>query len=642
MYGVSGIINLNFKPVCFQVLKAMSDAQKHRGPDDQGFVGFSFQQNKVQTVEPDFLSEEKQFHAGFGFNRLSILDLSKNGHQPMISADKKTIIAYNGEIYNAFDFKPFLEKKGYRFNSTTDTEIVLNLYREFGIQKLLDLANGMFGFALADLHQKKVFLARDHVGIKPMYWCKLKNTILFASEIKAFLFHPDFKAEMNRDNFDEYTYYKYNAFDRTLFKHVKQIPAGYYLEISAEGETLKKYWEPDFTQQNTNKKIALLNLEETIKKSVKSQLISDVKVGCQLSGGIDSSLVTTFARNHFEANMDTFSVILENERFSEEKYIDQVIEKTKPLSHKFELDAEYFAKNMISSTWHLDVPLPIPQTIGLKKLAEGASNFVTVLLSGEGSDELMGGYFQHYNQAFKSRNKWTISLLSKIPGKGQKIKNQYLPQIPAAEYFIAYRAALALHEFKEFRPDVNLNKIYEQRKQLLPKHPNHLVQARYYDMKTWLVNILNMQDKMTMAHSIENRVPFLDKHLINLVNSLPVNYFVKSGKNPLKYNSPNKNTKILLKKVAKKYYSHDFVYRTKVGFNQPINDYFRHPLMQEMIHEMILPGIKTRGMYDYKIIKSSWEDFNKLPFHKNIYLLWTVFSFEFWAQVFIDNKFAYY
>lgn len=640
MCGITGIFNLDFQSIDFNVLKRMSDVQKHRGPDDQGFVGFSFNRNTVSSI--DINSQDinsNSFHGGIGFNRLSILDLSINGHQPMISNNGKVVIAYNGETYNAFEFKDQLKKKGYQFRSQTDTEVLLHLYQEYGINKLLELVNGMFAFCIVDLKLERLFLARDHVGIKPIYWYRKGKTLLFASEIKSFIPHPGFHAEIAEEHVDEYFFYKYNAHDRTVFKNVNQLPPGYYLEASLSGEKLKKYWEPNLTTKNTLSEMeAGSRLEEILKSSVKSQLISDVKVGCQLSGGIDSSLITTFAREYFDANMDTFSVIPENKAFSEEKYIDQVIEKTNSNAHKLTLTPEWFSDNIISAAWHSDVPLPLAQTVGMKRLAEGASDFVTVLLSGEGSDELMGGYTEIYCQAYKMKNKHLINCMSKIPGKGEKIKKQYLPHISNEDYFIQSRSTINLEDYLSFRPDNEMETVFNQRKKLYPDNADLLKKVRYYDMKGWLVNLLNHQDKMTMAHSIENRVPFLDKKMIDFVFSLPSDFFVRSSRNPLKYNSPNYYTKILLKTMTKRFYNHDFVYRNKMGFNQPLQDYFNHPLLKEMINDSILPGIKKRGIISYKQISQLWAKGYDNIDHSGLSFLWSCVSFELWAQLFIDKR----
>ena len=639
MCGIAGILNLDFRPVDFAVLKNMSDAQKHRGPDDQGFVGFSFKKNKISPINIlNGTTELKSFHGGIGFNRLSILDLSINGHQPMISQNEKVIIAYNGETYNAFQFKTDLETKGFVFKSKTDTEILLYLYQQYGIEKLIELINGMFAFCIVDLELQKVFLVRDHVGIKPMYWYKKGNTLLFGSEIKSFLSHPEFYREINKNHIDEYFYFKYCAHDRTLFKGVSQIPPGHYLEISTLEEKLIKYWEPELNTCGTlSKKDAIERLESILKSSIKSQLISDVKVGCQLSGGIDSSMITTYARQNFNAHLDTFSIIFENKKYSEEKYINQVIDNTKSISHKFDLTPEYFVNNVASATWHMDVPIPIPQAVGIKRLAEGSSKFVTVLLSGEGSDELMGGYLRFYDLAYKISKPHLINLYTKIPIKGKIIDKHFLPKMPAKDYFVKHKAPVQYNEYKYFNPDANFDIMFNQQKQMFPNHSDLLKTARVYNMRGWLVTLLNIQDKMTMSHSIENRVPFLDKEVIDLVFSLPSNYFIRSSNHPLKYNSPNRYTKILLKNLTKRYYSNDFVYRDKIGFKQPMHDYFVYPKMIEFVNDSILPGIMKRGIFDHKKITNAWKIICKSNDYSGILLFWSCFSFELWAQIFIDK-----
>ena len=639
MCGIAGILNLNFKPVDFEVLKKMTDAQKHRGPDDQGFVGFSFKNNKILPISiQNGTIESMSFHGGIGFNRLSILDLSINGHQPMISQNEKVVIAYNGETYNAFQFKTDLMKKGFVFKSRTDTEILLYLYQQYGIEKMVELINGMFAFCIVDLESKKIFLARDHAGIKPMYWYKKGNILLFGSEIKSFLSHPEFESLINKNHIDEYSYYKYCAHDRTLFKGVSQIPPGHYLEISSNGEKLNKYWEPKLNNScNLSKKDAIEKLDISLKSSVKAQLISDVNVGCQLSGGIDSSMITTYARQHFDAYLDTFSIIFENKKYSEEKYIDQVIANTGSRSHKFEMTSDYFVNNVVSTAWHMDVPMPIIQSVGFKRLAESSSEFVTVLLSGEGADELMGGYPRFYNLAYRINKPLMIYLYSKIPVKGQVIEKAFLPKIPVKDYFFKHRYSIHFDDYRYFRPEANPELLFNQHSKLFPDHNDLLKTARVYDMRSWLVNLLNIQDKMTMAHSIENRVPFLDKNVIDLVLSLPSDYFINSSNHPLGYKLPNRHTKTLLKKLAKRYYNNDFVYRKKIGFKQPGRDYFAHSKMIEFVNDLILPGIMKRGIFDHKKINKEWELLINSKDHYDTFLFWGFFSFELWAQIFIDK-----
>ena len=236
----------------------------------------------------------------------------------------------------------------------------------------------------------------------------------------------------------------------------------------------------------------------------------------------------------------------------------------------------------------------------MKRLAEGASNFVTVLLSGEGSDELMGGYTEIYCQAFRMENENNIKWLSKIPFKGEKIKRQYLPNLSNEDYFIQSRSTINLEDYLLYRPEAEMEYVFNQRKELYPDSSDMLKKVRYYDMKGWLVNLFNHQDKMTMAHSIENRVPIVDKNLIEFVFSQPSEYFVKGPRNPLKYNSPNYYTKMILKKIASKYYNNEFVYRKKMGFNQPLKDYFAHPILNELINDVVMPGIKKEELLTTK------------------------------------------
>ena len=242
MCGFTGYINLENQPLNSRVLKQMIDIQAHRGPDDQGMVGFSFFEDLKIDIIDDETSEFSHLHAGIGFNRLSILDLSKNGHQPMISNCGNYILAYNGETYNALSFRDELIAKGYPIKSRTDSEVVLYLYIEYGIDKMLEMLNGMFAFIIVDLKKRKSFIVRDQLGIKPMYVYKTSKVIMFSSEIKSFTVHPDFKSEINANHIDEYLLFRYCAHERTLFKNVKQVPPGHYYEISRDEIKVKEYW----------------------------------------------------------------------------------------------------------------------------------------------------------------------------------------------------------------------------------------------------------------------------------------------------------------------------------------------------------------------------------------------------------------
>ena len=639
MCGIVGIFNRNNRPVDVTVLKSMSDTQRHRGPDDQSFVGFSFaDRNIVRVHDEEDKFENISCHGGLGFNRLSILDLSTNGRQPMISSNRQVTLAYNGETYNALNFRRNLKEKGHIFQSNSDTEILLYLYQEQGLEKLLELINGMFALCILDLTLGKLFLVRDHAGIKPLYWYKNGDTILFASEIKAFYKHPVFVSELNHENVDEYALLGYTANDRTLLKGVYQVPPAHFIEFTMEGQELKRYWEPDLSEKKApDSREAASALESVLKEAVHSQLRSDVKVGCQLSGGIDSSLVTTFACPYFTDGMETFSVIPENRNFSEEKYIDQVIEKNQPDAYKIKITPQYWAENICAATYHLDVPVSFPHTLAIKKLAEEASGYVKVLLSGEGADELMGGYPQFCRHAYRQRHPVRIRLSSKIPISGKKTKKYFFPHLDENDFFICIRSANYKHAHS-VKSDINDTAFFANHRNLFPDSGDSLKNIRVYDMRGRLVHLLAMQDRMTMAHSIENRVPFLDRNVIDFVFSKPSDQFLRAGDNPREVKSPHRYTKILLKKVASKYFNQDFVYRKKMGFNQPLHDYMVFPRMKEMIHDLILPGIKSRGIFNPDFLTISYQKMEGQPRGSNNYGLWFIFAFELWAQMFLDRR----
>ena len=639
MCGFTGYINLNSKRLNFNVLKKMTDIQSHRGPDDQGFVGFSiFDSPKVKVIENQE-NVDSNFHGGIGFNRLSILDLSLNGHQPMISNCRNYIIAYNGETYNAFSFKTELQAKGYRFRSNTDTEVILNLYIEYGIEKTLELLNGMFAFVIIDLNKQKSYIVRDHFGIKPMYIYNTNETVLFSSEVKSFTQHPEFKAEINNEHIDEYLLFRYCAHDRSLFKNVKQVPPSHYYEISKDTVKVKEYWIPDYS--NPDKEIkeeeALYKLDKIFKDSIKSQLLSDVKVGCQLSGGIDSSLVTTYAREFFDANMDTFSIVFSDEKYSEEQWINYVTNLTKSDSHRYQYSNKYASENLFSSTWHLDQPISVPNTIGIKRMAERAKENVTVLLSGEGADELFGGYSRFHDLSVRENN--NIDLLKKLPFFGKKFDNKYKSNLSKEDFFILSSSALDAKTFSKFSPTGDINKVLAERRKLFPISDDLIKNASVYDMKTYMVDLLNRQDKMTMAHSVENRVPFLDREIVDFVMKNPSRFLVKKCENLKDFNAGNKYTKHILKELAIKKFNKNFVYRTKSGFPLPMKDLYFNTSMNELINDSLLPGIKNRGVFDAKIVSSIWNKRNEVLTKSDVKNLWMFFSFEIWAQTFIDSKY---
>ena len=390
--------------------------------------------------------------AVLGFNRLSILDLSVNGHQPMASPDEKVLLTMNGEIYNAFDYKKELTDWGYRFKSTTDTEIVLALYLKYGFRGMIDRLNGMFAIVIADLREGRLYIVRDRFGIKPMYYHSSPDILAFSSELKSFRYLENFKFQLDESQLSEFMIFRNNV-KGTLFKGIHSLEPGHFLSFSHdEGLKKERYFNiNDYSRNNkleTNLDSTGKELEQCLGISVNSQLMSDVKLGCQLSGGVDSSLVTWLAnKNSDKGQFESVSIVFDDPRFSEEKYIDQVAEQLKIDAHKFDLSPSYYLRNIEKATWNFEAPINHPNTIGIYLLSQRAKEYVTVLLSGEGADEVFGGYSRFYDVNFPYFNRRFLS----------EIKNNSFNPFQILKYFNSSNRAIMATAY--MRPDL-ASKLY--------------------------------------------------------------------------------------------------------------------------------------------------------------------------------------
>jgi len=335
MCGFVGAYSFDGRPADRDALLRMRHLQRHRGPDDEGMRLFSLRTG--HSVDEDEPSDERSsLEGGVGFNRLSILDTSAAGHQPMCTPDGRVFIVYNGETYNAFDHVADLEARGHRFRSRSDTEVLLYLYREYGIDGMLERMNGMFAFALVDLDAPAIYLVRDRLGIKPLYWYRRDSQLLFASEVKAFLGHPEFRPKVDEAGLDEFLLLTYNAGDAFPLEDVRQLPPGHVLKVTPEGCDLREYWRvPDRTAPASLAFAeAAEELERRLRQSVSRQLLSDVKLGCQLSGGIDSSMVNVLAAEEVGEGIDAVSMIPDDPAWSEERWMDLVTSTAGIRNHK--------------------------------------------------------------------------------------------------------------------------------------------------------------------------------------------------------------------------------------------------------------------------------------------------------------------
>jgi asparagine synthase (glutamine-hydrolysing) len=600
MCGIAGFVNLDGAPADASVLAAMTDMVRHRGPDDRGTLCLSLRGGIADIA--------------LGFHRLEVVDLTDRGHQPMLSADGSTALLFNGEIYDAPDYKAKLAREGYRFRSGTDTEVILALYELYGVERMLEQLHGMFAIVIADTRLGVVHLIRDRVGIKPLYWTHLGTTVLFASEAKAFLRHPAFRAEIDPAEVDELLGFRFVAGEASLLTGVRHVEPGQRLTITASGVSKTRYWTiPDYPEKPPlSRDDAVDRVDHLLGRSVQSHLRSDVKVGCQLSGGLDSSLVTVLARAHYAGDLNAFSLVFPQPLFSEERWILEAAATARAVSHRFVFDDAAFIRVLDAASWHMDQPLSQPNSLALWLLAERSRAHATVLLSGEGADELFGGYARA-SDAFHAS--------ARAPSERDPI-----------DRFI--RATLFHSEARlsKLRPEANLRRALEKRRALFQEgRGDHLSNCLKYDMRTHLVDLLVRQDKMMMAHGVENRVPFLERHVIEFARALPAEHLVGP---PSPLGAPG--GKIVVKELARRSFDEAFVYRRKSAFNLPLAQYFRSHSFVSLMEDRLLPGMASRGIVDVGIVRRWWRRALQAPSTTEGF--WIPVALELWAQQFIDGR----
>ncbi|WP_375585617.1 asparagine synthase (glutamine-hydrolyzing) [Cyclobacterium xiamenense] len=627
MCGLSGYVLRSGKEDSSAHILTMLAMQRHRGPDDSGVLGLNMQSGSAEEVDGQVPSAfQTSPNLIFGFNRLSIIDLTAAGHQPMVDKKAKVALMMNGEVYNAFDFKPSLIGKGYRFNGNSDTEVVLNLYLEYGLKGMLDRINGMFAIAIFDGRKQRLYLIRDRLGIKPLYVLTEENRIAFASEMKSFKGLPGVKFELDESKLSEFLLFR-NTINQTLFKNIVNITPGTYWEIRSTGETREFCYYDIRIEGKHSHSVGQKELEAALRNSVRRQMISDVKLGCQLSGGVDSSLVTAFAADTLaERDLETVSIVFEDERFTEKKYIDAVAEKYRLKSHQFTLDAQAYFDLLEEAVWHFEQPLNHPNTIGIKLLSREAKKHVTVLLSGEGADEALAGYGRFLPGAQKLFSSINLKKGMKNRAKGMTFLKGIIE--PDKRYVLqtAYGGvATATALYRNFDFDEALNSRLALYASVQDKPAR---KKRKYELLTYLPDLLMRQDKMSMAHSIENRVPFLDNEMVEAALRVPDELLVKKHRNKWE-------GKWLLKEICSEALEESFAYRSKMGFGIPLKEFFGSAAFKKRWNEKLLPGIKQRGIFRHHTL----EKFMQNPQYMNVDqldALWLMVGFEIWATQYID------
>lgn len=616
MCGISGVIGQNLENK-EGIIGGMVGKITHRGPDDDGFY-------VDKTV-------------GLGMRRLAIIDL-KTGRQPITSDDGKLIIFFNGEIYNYKELKNELIPKGHKFSTTSDTEVILKMYEEYG-EEMLTKLRGMFTFCIYNTETKKLFIARDFFGIKPLYYLiQDENIVAFSSEIKSFESFPGFSMEVNHNAVVNYLSFQYNPLVETFFKNVYKLPPAHYLTIDPVENKIeiKKYWSMVFEPNETLEEFTTANrIHETIKDSVKHHMIADVPVGAFLSGGIDSSIITTLMQEirgdnkikTFTVGFNTLTEGLEAKETASFLGTDHTELNIGP--------DEYFSV-LPKVVYHFDEPIADPSAVGLYFVAEEARKHVKVVLSGEGSDELFGGYNIYLTPKDSEKLLWLpksfVRLLTSLPfefyGKNylkrvsMKLEDWYIGQ----KYFNG--SIFTRQEIKDLWNGGNekfmpLGSLFKQAKGL-----SDSTVMQYVDINTWLVgDILAKADKMTMANSLELRVPFLDTEVAKLAGTLPD-----------KYKWKGKVTKYLLREAFKNVIPESTRNRRKLGFPTPVKDWFTKD--RQDVYDTILENEYMKKHFNMYRVKNIIDD-HLAGKSENSRKIYTLLILSLWYNVFIKKDFDF-
>ena len=594
-----------------RVLKDMADKIIHRGPDSCGY--FSNQEISM------------------GFRRLSIIDLEA-GDQPIFNEDKTLVLTFNGEIYNYKELREELQRKGHIFATHTDSEVLIHGFEEWR-EGLLNRLRGMFGFAIWNTVDKSLFIARDFFGIKPMHYTKVGDHLVYGSEIKSILQFPGFEKKFNYDTLNNYLSFQYAVPPQTFFENLYCLLPGHYLWYKNGKITTTRYWEAMFEPQNDMTEAqAVDKIEIVFADSVDTHKISDVEVGCFLSSGVDSSYVSTYfpGQKAFTVGFDF------GEKYNEIDFAKRTADIVGLDHHYKVISSDEFWGNIKNVQYHMDQPLADPSCIALYFVSKIASEHVKVVLSGEGADELFGGY-DVYNEplVFKNYRKLPQGLRTWLKDTAQKSKKQFKGQsfvtrgeLPTNEYFIgnanmfSYEDKLKLLKNKDCvtRPQSVTAAYYDR-----VKHLDDCTRMQYLDINLWMVgDILLKADRMSMANSLELRVPFLDKEVFKVAASLPTHLRVQKGQK-----------KVALRKAAQRRLPMETAEKKKLGFPVPTRVWLKDKKYYNIVKEAFTSPIAQKFFHTEELIDCLNTHYNGLRDYSR--RIWTLFIFIVWYEIYFED-----
>jgi len=630
MCGIAGKVaaSSNTAAVDADVVRRMTDLIVHRGPDDDGI----------------YIDRQ----AVLGHRRLSIIDLS-TGKQPISNEDGTVWVVYNGEIYNFPELRKQLLARGHVLKTHTDTEVIVHLYEDYGEQCVTQL-QGMFAFALWDARKKKLMLARDRVGIKPLYYVRTSDSLLFASEIKAFRADPSVQLTLNTQAIDTFLTFLYVPGSETLFRDVRKLEPGYYLTMEDGRVKLSRYWDLKFTAPESNGQFreSVEALQQMLEQTVREHMISDVPVGVLLSGGVDSTAMLSFAVQETQQKVSSFTIGFDGHNFADERpYARLAAEKFGSEHHEMTITARDFLEFLPKYVWHMEEPVCEPPAVALYYVTKLASAHVKVLLSGEGGDEAFAGYQNYRNILWLERLRvvgqpWTslaataFSGLGHLRGLGRLQKYSSMLKMPLEDYYYGrtsspasffnrnkatlYSTAFA-QSLETTNPRQRLRELFSH----VAGQPA-LNQMLYVDTKTWLPDdLLVKADKISMANSLELRVPLLDHKLLEFAASLPVNYKVRGF-----------TTKYILKEALHARIPQPIIDRKKTGFPVPVESWITNDLSGFVRDVLMDRKTIERGYFRKDFVETLIKDGTQRE--KHVADIFSLLTLELWHRQLLDGR----
>lgn len=604
-----------------------------------GFVGFTGTlENKDKVVAnmlnkiihrgPDSHNSYLDNDVALGFARLSIIDLS-NGSQPMENEDGSLVLVFNGEIYNYQDLREKLIQAGHVFKTSSDSEVLLHGYEEYGVD-LLNMLRGMFAFTIWDKKKKKLFGVRDFFGIKPYYYAKMGKTLIFGSEIKSFTPHPDFKMELNEEKLPDYlTYGCVPGYD-TMFKNVFILPPAHYYEYENGNMTIKRYYQPEFKIDHSKSMDQFVDeISATFKESVQTHKISDVEVGCFLSSGVDSSYVVCELSKL--QKVKSYTIGFADQKYSEADDAKVLADEIGVENYKKLISADDYFASVGDVQYHLDEPLGNPSANNLYYVSQRAAEDLKVVLSGEGADEMFGGYnvykeplsvAKYQKVVPKPIRKCIAKVVSPLPNfkgksfliRGSKsVEERYIGNSNVFKY--GERDKYLKKHYDSKPPQWFTKKFYEEAKDY-----DDVTKMQYMDIHGWMVQeILLKADKMSMAHSLELRVPFLDKEIFKLSSTIPAEYKVSK-----------ENTKLAMRKAANREMNQISANRKKLAFPTPLPEWLKQDKYYNIVKGYFTNDV-AKKYFNTDLLVQLLDD-HRAGKRFKVSKIWVVFSFLVWYE----------